>query len=69
MSIHKDRLLRLAYELLWREHRITAVEVGEAFGINEAYHKDSCDVCDLLKDINKELEPKRPQYRTPPGRG
>ena len=53
----KDDLLRLAYELLWHEHRITSVEVGEAFEINETYHKDSCDVCDLLKEIDESLEP------------
>ena len=53
----KDNLLRRAYRLLDGEHQITSVEVGEALPTNERFHTDSCDVCDLLREIDESLKP------------
>ena len=56
----KDDLLRRAHEALYMDHGDYSLEMGDAIPIRSKYHKKlRCVVCDLLRDIDKELEPPR----------
>ena len=58
----KDDLLRRAHMRLLLEHKSYSLEIGQGIGRKKQYHEEwlfgerVCPVCDLLRDIDKELD-------------